>query len=159
MCRMYPDPQSKFFCLPAITVARSLFAGSMQEAIEPEPEGLIFMVLSFGRQLLLIILLTAVFLVPLASAAHSLDTGTMEDTHGWHLLQEHCSHESNDNHDKEAPCDGTGDCCDEECCHDAAEPPFQHAVTTGAPTLKRLLPYSLQIPPKVYLAIFVPPEA
>lgn len=115
------------------------------------------MALSFSRQLVLIVLLAAVFLAPLASAAHSLETGMIEDTHGWHLPQDHCGHENSD-HDDDAPCDGTGDCCDEECCHDTAEPPFQLAVTIGAPILKRLLPYSIEIPPEVYLPIFVPPE-
>lgn len=115
------------------------------------------MMSSLCRQLAVVILLVALFLAPLTSAAHSLETGMMEDTCACHLLQDDRGHESNDSHDG-IPCDSTDGCCDEECCHDSAEPPFMDAVNIGAPIPNRFCPYTTQIPPEVYLAIFVPPE-
>ncbi len=116
------------------------------------------MMLSFCRQLAVVILLGAVFLTPLTSVAHSFENVMMEDACACHLLQNDCGQESNDNHD-EIPCNTPGDCCDEDCCHDFAEPPFLHTMITGASSLKRFYPYSTLIPPEVYLAIFVPPES
>lgn len=112
----------------------------------------------FSRQLAAILLLVAVFLVPLTSAAHSLDTVMIEDTCVCHLLQDDSGHENSGNHG-EMPCDSTDDCCDEDCCHNVAEPPFMHAMIIGASIVKKFYQYSVQIPPEVYLAIFVPPES
>lgn len=78
----------------------------------------------------------------------------MEDVCACHLLQDGCDHGSNEGGDS------TGDCCDhEDCCHDPAEPPFIHVMIAGTALLKRFSLYSTQIPPEVYLAIFVPPES
>lgn len=114
--------------------------------------------LSFCRQLAVIVLLVAVFLAPLTSAAHSLDSGMTEDTCACHLLQNDCGHDSHNKHD-EMPCDSSGDCCDEDCCHDSAEPPFMDSMIVAALIQKQLYSYSSLIPTEVYLAIFVPPES
>ena len=106
----------------------------------------------------MVILLVALFLAPLNSAAHSLETGIMEDTCACHMLHDECGRESNDNHDG-MPCDSTDGCCDEDCCHDSGEPPFMDAVNIANPIQKRFSPYITRIPPEVYLAIFVPPES
>jgi len=81
----------------------------------------------------------------------------MEDACACHLLQNDCGHESKDNH-KEMPCDSPGDCCDEDCSHDAAEPPFIEAIIAATSAMKKFSPYSTRIPPEVYFVIFVPPE-
>lgn len=119
------------------------------------------MALSFCRQLAGILLLVAVLLAPLTSVAHSFENVMMEDACSCHMLQNDCHHESNDNQEEDdMPCDSNGDCCDhEECCHDSAEPPFMHAIIADASVLKQFYPYPRQIPPKVYLDIFVPPES
>lgn len=114
--------------------------------------------LSFCRQLAVIVLLVAVFLAPLTLAAHSLDSGMTEDMCACHLLQNDCGHDKNDNHN-EMPCDSSGDCCDEDCCHDSAEPPSINAMIIGASNLQQFQKYAVLIPPEVYLAIFVPPES
>lgn len=122
---------------------------------------LIYIMLSFCRQLAVTVLLIAVVLAPLTSDAHSLDSGMTEDTCICQLLQDDwadCGHENNDNHD-ELPCDSSGDCCDEDCCHDSGEPPFMVSMIVAALIQQRSYVYSSLIPPEVYLAIFVPPES
>lgn len=118
------------------------------------------MVMSFCRQLAAIILLVAVFLAPLTSTAHSLETGMTEDSCACQMVQNDCHHESNDKQEQDdMPCDSNGDCCDEECCHDAAEPLSMTVVNSDISILKRFHHYPGLIPPKVYLSIFVPPES
>jgi hypothetical protein len=115
--------------------------------------------LSFCRQLAAIILLVAVLLVPLTSLAHDLDSGVMKDTCACQLLHDGCTPDTS-GQSSDGPCKDSGGCCDhEECCHESAEPPCATVMQVSPSALKLFRPYSAGAIPKVYLAIFVPPES
>ena len=114
----------------------------------------------FSRHLAVIMLLAAMLIALLNSVAHSIEIVMLEEACACHILQNDCHHGSSHNQEDKMPCDSNGDCCDhEECSHDAAEPPSMRAISAGAALLKQFYPYSNQIPPGVYLDIFVPPES
>lgn len=117
------------------------------------------MMVSFCKQLIAVVLLATVLFAPLNSIAQDLNSGAMKEVCTYQMLQDNGSHDGNGQSD-DCPCDGSGDCGDhEECCHDTME----HARASGV----NIYLYPIQIfylePaktfPKVYLAIFVPPES
>lgn len=117
------------------------------------------MTASFCRQLIAIILLVTVLFAPLTSIAHDLNSGAMQDTCACQMLQDDCPHHGNGQPD-DCPCDGTGDCCDhEECCHDSMEQPHDSGLNIYPSPIKLFHPEPDKEFPKIYLAIFVPPES
>ena len=115
--------------------------------------------LSFCRQIAAIVLLVVMFLLPLASVAQSFEVEGMGGGCVCHQLHDGWDHDSNEDHG-EMPSGSTSDCCDHENCgHDSAEPPSMQTTLAGVSILNQFWPYSVQIPPEVYLSIFVPPES
>ena len=117
------------------------------------------MTVSFYRQLTAIILLVTVFFAPLNSIAHDYKSGAMKATAACQMTQDECTHDGNEQTDN-CPCDGSGECCDtEEICHDAMEQPHNSLLYISQSPMQLFRQEPAQIFPKVYLAIFVPPES
>jgi len=117
------------------------------------------MTLSFCRQLAVIILLVAVLLVPLTSNAHDLESGVMKDSCACQLLQDGCTPDTS-GQSSDDPCEDSGGCCNhEECCHDSMEQPHDSGLNIYPSPMQLFHPEPVKTFPKVYLAIFVPPES
>ena len=119
---------------------------------------LTFMMISFFRQLTALLFLVTVLLAPFASIAHDLKSGAMKAACAGQMLKDDGTHGGTGS-PVECPCDGSGDCCDhEDFCEYALEPQCASGL---------IYPYPIQVfhpdPaitfPKIYLAIFVPPES
>ncbi len=113
------------------------------------------------QQLTALLLLVMVLLAPLISIAHDLKSGEMKAECACHLLHDDCRHDSDSNgFPNDCPYDGLGDCCDhEDCWEDALEPPCASGLTIYSDPSQVFQPYPARTLPKVYLAIFVPPES
>jgi hypothetical protein len=117
------------------------------------------MMVSFCKQLTAIILLMTVLFAPLTSIAHDLKSGVMKEACACQMLQDDCPHDGRGQSD-ECPCDGSGDCCAyEECCHDSLEQAHASGLNIHPSPIKLFHSDPARTFPKVYLAIFVPPES
>jgi len=116
------------------------------------------MMISFCKQLTAIFLLVAVLFAPLNSIAHDLKSGELKETCACQMLQDDCHHDGKGQPD-DCPCDGSGDCCDhEECCHDSMEQAHPSGLSVHPYPIQLFHLETARTFPKVYLAIFVPPE-
>jgi hypothetical protein len=117
------------------------------------------MMISFFRQLTVILLLVTVLCAPFTSIAHDLKSGAMTAESTGQVLQNIGTHDGT-GLPVDCPCDGSGDCCDhEECCEDALEPPCASELVIYPDLMQVFQPYSARALPEVYLAIFIPPES
>jgi len=115
---------------------------------------------SFCKQLTVIILLVTVLIAPLTSIAHDLNSGAMKEPCVCQMLQGDCPHDGKGQSDGDCPCDGSGDCCDhEERCHDSMEQAHDSGLNIHPSPIRVFHLEPARTFPKVYLAIFVPPES
>lgn len=114
--------------------------------------------LSFCKQLTAIILLVTILFAPFATIANDLHSVAMQEAPVCQKLSNDSPYDGS-GRPVDCPCDGSGTCCEnEECCHDFME-------LANAAELN-VQPFPIQLVrtepdrglPKVYLAIFVPPE-
>lgn len=117
------------------------------------------MMTSFYSQLTAMLLLVVVLLGPLNAIAHDLKSGAMKEVCACQMLQDDCPHDGNEQSD-DCPCDGSGDCCDQEdCCHDSMEQAHDSGLNIYQSSMQLFHPEPARTFPKIYLAIFVPPES
>ena len=117
------------------------------------------MTVSFYRQLTAIILLVTVLFAPLASIAHDYKSGAMKEACVSQMLQDDCPLDDKGESD-DCPCESSDDCCDhEECCHDIMEQAHASRLNIHQSPIKLFHLDPAITFPKVYLAIFVPPES
>jgi hypothetical protein len=117
------------------------------------------MMISFFRQLTALLLLVTVLLVPLASLAHDLESGAMKAACAGQMLQDEETHDGT-GPPVACPGAGPGDYCEhEECFEDALEPPCASGLTLYPAPMQVFHLNPARALPKVYLAIFVPPES
>lgn len=117
------------------------------------------MTLTFCRQLTAIILMVTVLFAPLTSIAHDLKSGVMKKTCVCQMLQDDCPYDGN-GQSEDCPCDDSGDCCDhEKCCHDSMEQAHVSGLNIHPSPIHVFHLETARTFPKVYLAIFVPPES
>jgi hypothetical protein len=113
----------------------------------------------FRRQLTAILLLVTVFFTAPALIGHELKSGAMKEVCACQMLQDDCPLDSNEQ-PEECPCDSLGDCCDhEEHCYDSMDQAHSSGLNIHPSPLKLFHPEPAKSFPKVYLAIFVPPES
>lgn len=117
------------------------------------------MLISFCKQLTTIVILVTVFFAPLTSMAHDLKSGAMKEACACQLLQDDGPGDSN-GQSNDCPSDSSGDCCDhEECCHDFVEQAHASGLNIHPSPIQLFHSEPAGTFPKVYLAIFVPPES
>jgi hypothetical protein len=117
------------------------------------------MLIPFCKQLTTIVLLVTVFFAPLTSIAHDLKSGAMKEACACQLLQDDGPGDGN-GQSNDCPSDNSGNCCDhEECCHDSMEQAHDSGLNIHPSLTQVFYLKPVGTSPKVYLAIFVPPES
>lgn len=114
---------------------------------------------SFCKQLTALLLLVAVLLVPINSFAHDVTSGAFKDTCACQLLPADCGTDERDAQPDHYPDNGADDCCDsDKGCPDTADSPILCDVKVIFSVKQLFDSTTKSYPPKVFLAIVVPPE-
>ena len=115
--------------------------------------------MSFCKQLTAFLLLVAVLLVPINSFAHDETSGALKDTCACKLLLADCGEDERGGQPDHYPDNGSDDCCDSDNgCPDTADSPILCDVKVYFSVKQLFNSNTNSPPPKVFLAIVVPPE-
>ncbi|MGA7828222.1 MAG: hypothetical protein WCA04_11210 [Geobacteraceae bacterium] len=115
--------------------------------------------MSLRRQLSVFLLLVAVLLVPIKSFAHDAASGALKDACACQLLLADCCEDERGGQPDHYPDKSTNDCCDSDNgCPDTADSPILCDVKVNFSVRQLFDSTTNSSPPKVFLAIFVPPE-
>lgn len=111
------------------------------------------------KRLMAYLIIVTVLMTPLHSVAREMTSETAQGSCTSLLMTADCSVDNSSQQPDQCPGDSSGDCCDSEgCAQDAAVPPAACHVKVNSSVTQPLSTDTHNHIPKVYLAIFVPPE-
>ena len=111
------------------------------------------------KKLTVFFIVAALLLVPLSAVAHDVTFPASQDACACQIMTTACSPDDSGKQPDQCPGNNAGDCCDnEECGHETTEPPVGYGVKVNVFAKQLFSTDSQSHIPKVYLAIFIPPE-